>query len=63
MVTQCHLPDAASNGGFFCFCELFLSLVLRPLLRPPPIAQTPSGRRMENAPGLMPLGISESRVV
>ena len=59
MVTQCHLPNAASNGGFFCFCELFLSLVLRPLLRPSPIAQTPSRRRREKALGLMPRGINE----
>ena len=59
MVTQCHLPNAASNGGFFCFCELFLPLVLRPSL----IAQTRGNGKRPGDLGLMILGINESRVV
>ena len=50
MVTQCHLPNAASNGGFFCFCELLLSLVLRPSI----IAHRPNKREWKTPwrPGL-----------
>lgn len=47
---QYHLPnaastssEAASNGGFFCFCELFLGLAAPVCFRGAPIAHRPNG--------------------